>query len=204
MHDGDIVNSHSRPTLRANYRKTVEVILFLIEEAERRGTYVTTYDIVKSIFVADVAHLNNYGRPISYDNYYAMKDGPVPSAAYDLLGDERPEKYGIEYGDWPLWHKEPSPRDGRLAMKFVRPKRSTNLRMLSETDISALKEALSLIKAQSFTETRDMTHEYAAYREAWNPEGDKKSYLMSYPLLVDCGEDAEDLVSDLVHASHYG
>jgi hypothetical protein len=73
--------------------------------------------------------------------------------------------------------------------------------MLSETDISALKEALSLIKAQSFTETRDMTHEYPAYIEAWKPEEGKKSYLMSYSLLVD-GED-DDLVSDVVHASHY-
>jgi len=199
------VNSYSRPTLRANYRKTVEVILFLIEEAERRGTYVTTYDIVKSIFVADVAHLNAYGRPVAYDNYYAMKDGPVPSAAYELLGDERPEKYDAEFGVWPLWNKEPSPKDGRLASKFVRPKRSANVRVLSETDISALKEALSLIKAQSFTETRDMTHEYAAYKEAWHENGDKGSYLMSYAMLLENenAEDAEDLVSDLVHASHY-
>lgn len=190
-----------RPSLHANYRKTVEVILFLIEEAERRGTYVTAYDIVKSIFVADVNHLNRYGRPISFDNYYAMKDGPVPSAAYELLGDERPEKYGPEFGAWPLWHKEPSSADGARAMKFIRPKRSSNLRLLSETDTLALKEALSLIKAQSFTQTRDMTHEHPAYIEAWKPDGEKKSYLMSYELLFEDGD--EDVVSDVVHASHY-
>lgn len=191
----------SRPTMRADYRKTVEVILFLIEEAERRGTYVTKYDIVKSIFVADVSHLNNYGRPVSYDNFYAMKDGPVPSAAYELLGDTRPDKYLLDYGIWPLWQKERSPSDGRLAVKFFRPARSPNTRMLSETDISALREALSLIKAQSFTETRDMTHEHPAYIEAWQPENETKSFLMDYHLLVD-GLD-EDLVSDVVHASHY-
>ena len=195
------MNVNNRPKLKVNYRKAVELILFLIEEAERRGVYVTTYDIVKSVFVADVAHLNNYGRPISFDNYYAMKDGPVPSAIYELLGDERPEKFTPEFGAWPLWHKEPSPKDGGNVMKFVRPKRSANLRMLSETDISALKEALSLIKAQSFTQTRDMTHEYPAYIEAWKPAGSKKSYLMNYTLLIEGGD--EDLVSDLVHASHY-
>ena len=195
------MNKHLRPVLQADYRKTMEVILFLIEEAGLRGTYVTAYDIVKTIFVADVAHLSNYGRPVSYDNYYAMKDGPVPSAAYELLGDHRPEKYDEKLGEWPLWHKVSSPTDGTRAMKFIRPKRSPNRRLLSETDISALKESLSLIKAQSFTKTRDMTHESPAYIEAWKDDGDKKSYLMSYQLLLE-GAD-EDLVTDIVHASHY-
>ncbi|UDL96150.1 SocA family protein [Lichenihabitans sp. PAMC28606] len=195
------MNKYVRPVLRANYRKTVEVILFLIEEAERKGVYVTTYDILKTIFVADVSHINNYGRPVSFDNYYAMKDGPVPSAAYELLGDERPEKYGHVHGEWPLWQKEASPSDGNGVVKFVRPKRSANTRLLSETDISALREAMSLIKAQSFTETRDMTHEYPAYIEAWQEKGDKKSYLMDFSLLVE--EKDDDFVSDVVHASHY-
>ena len=190
-----------RPTLKANYRKIVEAVLFLIEEAERRGTYVTKYEIVKSVFVADVAHLNNYGRPISFDNYYAMKDGPVPSATYDLLGDERPENFGPDFGPWPLWSREPSPKDGTRALKYVRPKRSANRRVLSETDISALSEALSLIKAQSFSDTRDMTHEYEAYREAWHEDGEKKSYLMRYDLLIE--DHDQDLVSDIVQASHY-
>ena len=190
-----------RPSLKADYRKTMEVILFLIEEAEARNLYVTTYDIVKTIVVADIAHINNYGRPVSFDNYYAMKDGPVPSAAYELLGDDRPEKFGPEFGEWPLWHKEPSPTDGPRAMKFIRPKRSANRRLLSETDISALREALSLIKAQGFTKTRDMTHDFPAYIEAWKPDEGKKSYLMSYGLLIDNND--EDVVSDILHASHY-
>jgi uncharacterized phage-associated protein len=190
-----------RTTLKANYRKIVEIILFLIEEAERRGTYVTKYDIVKSVFVADVAHLNNYGRPISFDNYYAMKDGPVPSATYGMLGDERPQEFLPELGSWPLWHKEPSPTDGSRAVKYVRPKRSANIRVLSATDINALTEALSLIKAQSFSATRDMTHEYEAYKDAWVEDGEKGSYPMSYDLLVQ--DHDRELVSDIVHASHF-
>ena len=46
---------------------------------------ITQYDIVKSLFLADKAHLNRYGRPITFDNYFAMKDGPVPNLAYNLL-----------------------------------------------------------------------------------------------------------------------
>ena len=189
-----------RPTLQPNRKKIVESILFLIEEAEHRGTHVTTYDIVKSIFVADVSHLNTYGRPVTFDNYYAMKDGPVPSDAYNMLLDE-PYEFAKEVEGWPLWHKESSPQDGANVFKYVRPKRSPNKRVLSDTDISALTASLSIIKAQTFSDTRDMTHEYAAYKEAWEARGDKQSVHMSYELLIDT-KDA-DVASDVAHASHY-
>ena len=189
-----------RPSLAPNRKKIVESVLFLIEEAERRGGYVTKYDIVKSIFVADAQHLNTYGRPVTFDNYYAMKDGPVPSHTYELL-TEPSEETTREIAGWPLWHREASPIDGTKAQKFVRPKRSANLRALSDTDVSALREALKLIKAQTFAETRDMTHEHRAYKEAWVESGDKRSYQMSYPLLSEY--DDQTVVSDVVQASHY-
>lgn len=190
----------TRPVLQPNRRKSAEAVLFLIEEAERRGMYVTKYDLLKSIFVADTSHLNNYGRPVTFDNYYAMKDGPVPSEVYKMLGDDY--EHAGEFGnEWPLWQKEPSPKDGARVMKYHRPRRSANLRTLSETDTSALKEALSLIKAQSFSDTRDMTHQHPAYLEAWMEDGDKTSYLMSYELLMECRDVAA--VQDVVHASHY-
>ncbi len=191
----------SRPVLAPNVRKIAESILLLIEEAGRRGTYVTKYDIVKSIFVADVQHLNTYGRPITFANYVAMKDGPVPSEVYSLLNDEAPEAMTNVIQGWPLWHKEKSPSDGAKAVKFVRPRRSANTKLLSETDVSALVQALILIKAQSFSATRDMTHEHKAYIEAWRDDGGKGAYQMSYSLLMECADD--DLMSDIVHASHY-
>lgn len=189
-----------RSALKPNIRKIAESILFLIEEATSRGTYVTKYDIVKSIFVADGQHLNTYGRPVTFDNYAAMKDGPVPSETYNMLGEDYDNAH--EFGrEWPLWQKEPSPDDGKLAMKYVRPRRSANLRALSETDRSALREALLLVKAQGFVGTRDMTHEHPAYLEAWVVDGPKKSYPMAYELMLACPDD--ETLLDVVHASHY-
>ena len=37
------------PKLRPNYKRILESILFLINEAERRGLYVTEFDIDKSM-----------------------------------------------------------------------------------------------------------------------------------------------------------
>ena len=191
-----------RPLLQANKKKIVEAILFLIEEAGRQGRYVTTYDVVKSIFVADVAHLNAYGRPVTFDNYYAMKDGPVPSTAYAMLTDEGNLEFHSSIEHWPLWRKTPSPEDGATVFKYVQPKRSANMNALSQTDISALRDGLSIILAQSFSATRDMTHEYRSYIEAWEQRGDRSSVPMSYELLLE-GDDQGDVISDVVQASHY-
>jgi hypothetical protein len=186
--------------LRPSTRRIVEAILFLIEEAERRRTYVTKYDIVKTLFVADSQHLNNYGRPITFDNYYAMENGPVPTEAMSML---EPSYDGGSFigAEWPLWSTEPSPEDGPKARKYVRPKRSPNLRVLSATDVSALEDALTAIKAQSFGQVRDLTHRHRAYQEAWARRGGKGSVLMDYGLLFDTPD--PEALEELVHASKH-
>ena len=68
-----------------NGPKVWEAILHVIREADRRNIRVTQFEILKTLFLADRAHLNRYGRPITFDEYVAMQDGPVPSLAYDVL-----------------------------------------------------------------------------------------------------------------------
>lgn len=202
MDQKNLKKRRSGSKLRPNMNKIVESILFLIGEAESRKTYVTTYDILKTIFLADVMHLNNYGRPITFDNYYAMKDGPVPSKVYEILkSDSNNLELMKEIENWPLWHKIESPEDGIDVFKYVRPKRSANLRVLSDTDKSALKDSLAHIKAQGFSQIRDMTHQHPAYQEAWAARGNTKSCQIRYELLLQSPD--QELISDLVHASHY-
>lgn len=183
------------PSLKPNKAKILEAILFLIGEAERAGSFVTQYDIAKSIFIADWFHLQQYGRPISFDNYAAMENGPVPSTAYDML------KPSHDWGpEGAPWQTAPAPEaKSNKAVKYVRPVRSANLRKLSESDIAKLREALSLVKEKGFFGTRDFTHELEAYKRAWDARGSKGSMKMDYRLLVD----EPELVDDLVHASYY-
>ena len=68
--------------------KVIATIVQVIAAAERIGAQFSQYDVVKSIFLADRAHLNDFGRLISTDRYVAMTHGPVPSTAYDLLKRE--------------------------------------------------------------------------------------------------------------------
>jgi hypothetical protein len=192
------VNSKPLPRLQPNYKKILEAVLFLIHEATKRNQYVTEYDIVKSVFLADVAHLNQYARPITFDNFVAMEHGPVPSATRNLL---QPDFDGGALFDdaWPPWDRVRSPEDGGSACKFINPKRAENGRVLSETDRHELAEALSVVKSLKFSGVKDQTHKHPAYVEAWARRGDKKASEMDYAKLLETADD--EMIEDLVSLS---
>ncbi len=186
--------------LRPNLKRILESILFLIAEAERGGGYLTQYEIVKSLFLADKKHLEGYGRPITFDNYTAMKNGPVASEAYNMLKvNYNADAYFDEA--WPIWTSEPSPSDGDYALKYHRLKRQPNIRALSESDRLALLDSFKTVKALKFAGVRDLTHNDPAYVAAWKENGGKKAYEMDYVLLLPSQD--EDAYLDLVHASKY-
>ena len=177
--------------LTPNYTKTVEALLYLMELAGERR--LDRYKLGKALFFADREHLNEYGRPITYCNYAAMKDGPVPSEAYDLL--KGVPLRNAEHVDTP-WQAE-NIRDN--IFNYI-PKRVANRRKLSVSDLEALETAYEFVKDKSFGDIWNLTHEDDAYAEAWNRRGDKNSVLMKLELLAN-GD--IDLADDLVFASHH-
>lgn len=187
--------------MRPNYRRVLESILFLINEATRRGIYVTEYDIDKSIFVADVTHLNKYGRPITFDNYVAMKDGPVPSLTRDVLQPSFKPLPHFHEAEWPPWDRVPSTDDGQRAHKFINPKREANLRALSKSDTQELVQALLLVKSKGFHGTKKWTHEHPAYVDVWPKNATGGAYAMDYAKLLD--EPDQEIIEDLEFSSKH-
>lgn len=181
--------------LTPNKPKIVEALLFLIEEAAVHGRTLTQYDLVKSIFIADYWHLRKFGRPISFDNYVAMKFGPVPSATYDML---KPRSRLASMAQ-PLWDRVAEP--GSNVAQFKNPRRAANRKKLSESDIGQLREALTFVLSQGFTGVKDWTHSLESYTDAWESRGDRGSNEMRYEMLLEVPD--RDLVSDIAHASKY-
>jgi len=68
---------------KSRQHKTLDVILYLLD---KRGciTYRQLFDI---LFHADTRHLVKCGRPVTFDNYIALTDGPFPVAAGAMLLD---------------------------------------------------------------------------------------------------------------------
>ena len=138
-----------------NIKKIRESVLFLLNSA---CADLDQYKIAKAIFLADVSHLNRYGRPVTYDNYVAMKFGPVPSKTYELLRD-KPEELAIEV------------KELRGKVKIFAPLRLHEELELSESDEFELLAALKIVETSSFHDLMKMTHDHAAWETA---RADKK------------------------------
>lgn len=184
--------------LKPNHKRILEATLYLIQEGERLRSPVTQYEIVKSLFLADVEHLERYGRPITFDNYSALEFGPVPEAAYDMLKPDYNHNINFLQEAWPPWRREHA---HNRAYYFRGPRRDPNLRVLSKTDTLALSKALDEVKALRFGGVVDKTHQNIAYIEAWQNRGGKGSSPMAYSKVMT--EPDETLAQDIAEASQY-
>ena len=184
------------PWLTPNRAKILESILVVIEIGEQSNRSVTQFDIAKTIFLADYRHLQDYGRPVTYDNFHAMKNGPVPSQTYDML---KPgfawESMGLDKAPWATREID------RNVREFVRPIRSANRSKLSESDIAALERAFSDVKAMGFSKTSDFTHQIAAYKEAWGSRGMSNAKPMNLKTLLPDFDD--EMIENLEFASKH-
>ena len=183
---GTIVN------LTPNRPKIVEAILFLIGEAQAIGVELSQYDIVKSLFEADGAHLNAYGRPVTFDNYAALEHGPVARESYDMLKPSYNwQELGLAVAPWTA--RETGPKTKAFAAT-----RPADLRLLSKTDQRVLQEAMQLVIKLGFKGVRERTHEHPAWKKAWE-SGTARSKPMDYALMF--AEPDEEAVEHLAYAS---
>lgn len=175
--------------LTPNLDRILAAVSFVIAEAERRKQTATQYEIVKTIFLADKAHLNMWGRPITYDNYYAMKDGPVPTVAYSLLSEDARLMRQARLHATP-WRRRPAPEISARAYAYFGADPKYKSEQLSPSDVEALCNAFTIIKTLGFRQIRRLTHDDPAYLDAWKGAGGKR-FAMNYALLFETKNEDE-------------
>ena len=170
-----------RVTLKPNVQKILAAVTHVIVLAEKRRLNVTQYDLIKSIFIADKSHLNKYGRPITFDNYYAMRAGPVPSLTYNILKENKRaiNQYNIIVVPW----TREAVTGGRYYYTKPNPGRFEGL--LSESDKVALEDAFNIVNGLTFGQIKRLTHADPAYIEAWSDDDERNAYEMSFGMLFD-------------------
>lgn len=135
---------------RFDPRKAIEAILYVASRT------ANVYTILKVLYFADKAHLSRYGRFITGDVYVAMRHGPVPSGAYDIIKQAR--------GDGWAALPEPVEQAFQVERNSVRPLRPANMRLLSASDVECLDEAIVQYGNLSFSKLRAISHKEPAYQ----------------------------------------
>ena len=73
--------------------KTLEALAYIAENLPTRKDNM--YNVLRTLYLADKCHMENFGRFIFDENYLATAEGSIPSIAYNLIqsikkGDELP------------------------------------------------------------------------------------------------------------------
>jgi len=118
---------------------------FAVAQMREKDVRPSRARLEAALFIADVLHLNEYGRPLYGENWSAGWSGPVPSILGSVLdGDVRLEG---------MIHEEDArciafARDSLGSPDgFVHAFREPNLRKMSQSDQEAIAEAVSDIAA---------------------------------------------------------
>ncbi|HEY5279425.1 MAG TPA: Panacea domain-containing protein [Pseudolabrys sp.] len=179
---------------RPKLDKIIELLLYLAE----RCPGADKYQAVKFFYLADREHLARYGRPITYDNYFALWYGPVASKALDLLEGDKWVMRAANVTKLPFKVTPGKAPNGSDTIFISDPEREVNLDLFSKSDIRTFDEVIDRYKNYSFKQLMDMTHDHAAYKEAWNKRrggGDRAE--MYYEEMIDDQTRRAALVEDL-------
>lgn len=171
----------------AKIDKIIEVILYL---AHCPGIELTRYRVIKLVYLADVLHLNRYGRPITFDNMLAMKNGPVPSTTYNILKQDR--RYSIDYRKLPFDFIQRGDRH-----YVENPKRTVNTRLFSKSDLIVLEETVKEHGQKTFRQLYDLTHQHTGYIKAWKKRRGGHSHPIRFEDLLEESESKAGLVEDM-------
>ena len=112
--------------------------------------------LLKIVFFADRYHLRHYGSTITCDTYYAMKNGPVASAVFDVLKCKFPSVCNTIEMD--LMNE--IEQTGEYSVKIKEQKDDE----LSESEKEALDFSLREFGQYNQFALSDMTHDYPEWK----------------------------------------
>lgn len=176
-------------------RKILESILLLIRAAKLRDRGLSPVDFHDIFFLADVDHLNRYGRPVIFDNYVAKDSGPVPEEVDAMLGEGYPWKENMGLKRAPFTHLPCFPD----TVVCVKATRQPKYDVLSESDTDALFRAFEKVdriawRNPLWNERKEVTT-HPAYLSALEPAAIDYCKMLTI--------DDPELIIQLTFASHH-
>jgi uncharacterized phage-associated protein len=148
-----------------------------------RGGRMSYLKLMKLLYLADRKALVDLGRPITYDAFFSMPQGPVLSRTLDLIGEEPPPQGGPSY-----WRQVIAPPENwEVALR--RPNAAIPNDQLSEADEQIIDSIFGEFGHRSRWELVEYTHTLPEYED---PEGSSIPIPVERILRVS-GMDADDI-----------
>ena len=149
---------------RFNPTKAAQAVAVLLEEAY--GRCDDSLRVLKLLYMADRKSIRETGAPITGDNVFAMKHGPVLSRVYSLIKGEDP--------DAPHWQRFIKTRGFTL---FLGDNPGND--QLCPYEVRTLKAVLAEHSDKDGWQVVDETHGFDEWKQHWE-EGPTSSFPIPY------------------------
>lgn len=136
--------------------KLTELVLYVIDKTGG----VDFYHAFKILYFAEMKHLAKWGSGIVPDEFCALKYGPVPTQLYDAVKELNHPRMTLSED-----LAEVVQYAGEDAPNVLLPKRPSNLKFLSKSEIEALDQSIDENKSLTFGQLMRKSHD-AAWDEA--------------------------------------
>lgn len=145
--------------------KSLEAMCYIVD---RLGV-VEKVKLTKLMYLAERDHLISHGRPLTGDVLKAMKYGPVPSGAMDIL-------------DWGPVMKLPVEDHLQIVGYSMSLKRRMDHSRLGPSEREVLQRVIHDHGGKGQWQLVNETHEYPEYKAVWQGEG---AELIPYELILE-------------------
>lgn len=162
-------------------RKALHALLFVVTHVPKPAN---VYNALKCLYYADRKHLQEYGRQIYGDTFYALEHGPVPSAAYEIV------KYVNGRAKWDLQFPEAFELL-EVNDHYLSARGAVDTDLLSRSDMACLLDAARKYGTMPFGKLKKLSHQGNAFENA-DPNGE-----MMLSDLIDELKGAEAVASHL-------
>lgn len=163
--------------------KVTQMAAYLLTKSNRTMPYLT---LVKLLYIADREALRRWGYPLTGDEYFSLKHGPVVSRVTDLIRNASERLRSKHWGKY----IETIDKD-----KSVRLRRRPPFDLLSEAIRYLLDEIYERYARLDRWSLRDLAHEFPE----WKDPGDSRIPINYVDILKAVGreDEAEELAEEI-------
>lgn len=155
-----------------DFEKSVQAINYFANKTvtESRNKLL----IVKLMWAADRYHIRKYGRPVTGDTYFAMRNGPVASCVLNILDKDKTDKILATPANIVYLSKYLN----KVGNDKIESAKEVDIQQFSDTDIEALEFALN--NFGDINAIVQFTHIYPEWKKHEGVVKSKKRASMNY------------------------
>ena len=122
---------------------------------EKEGGSISIIKLVKLVYLTDRTSLLRFGRPVTFDRFYSLPYGPVPSSTLDCIN-------ALEFEDLSIWKQFIGPRERHNTVNLVAPAEPS---YLSQAEVDLIDEVWDEYGRMEPMDLAEYTHQLPEWED---------------------------------------